>query len=475
MCTVTLWDGAMWELQHCAHSGDHVLCTVLSSKPPSPGVQPVLLRVMNCHLPLEVGRANVPDRSKSMATVLGLLGETPASQVALVVGDLKLDLAADGAVQELSEAYQAAFGVTLADQWNSETMQTPLLSAVVPGSSLYDWTRGTLDAAVMAPGLGETETLPAMPSGSILRRWDPLNGMSSEEFISKCINYNLQDQVRQYLSSFSADDLGRLGSHHFGDQAEELSRFLEERPKAREELESPANDAHIRSRLIGVVEAPVNVAAKASSPSIPQSMPNTRAFGIEARQEFIRKHIHWNLHSNVAVLTDEDLRLLGLLHFSEQPAELQRFLNRAQSRGHVRAAVCGPDPKSQHGGHLAATRNSTAKGRVEGLAEWLNEMGLEEYGEAWYEENLPFTFHLYAHANFAFRSLYRLHCHAHPSSLRTSFTYFLSMLQGCNSLVQRHGCHLALGGAGERPRPCRSFRSSTIGAATLAESLGSTG
>lgn len=388
MCTVTLWDGAMWELQHCAHSGDHVLCTVLSSKPRSPGVQPVLLRVMNCHLPLEVGRANVPDRSKSMATVLGLLGETPVAQVALVVGDLKLDLAADGVVQELSEAYlTAAFGVTAEqkDQWKGETTQTPLLSAVVPGSSLYDWTRGTLDAAVMAPGLGETETLAAMPSGSVLRRWDPLNGMSSEEFISKCINYNLQDQVRQYLSSFSADDLGRLGSHHFGDQAGELSRFLEERPKAREELESPANDAHIRSRLIGVVGAPA-IAAKASSPSIPQSMPNTRAFGIEARQEFIRKHIHRNLQSNVSVLTDEDLRLLGLLHFSEQPAELQRFLNRAQSRGHVRAAVCGPDPQSQHGGQLATTRSSMAKGRVEGLAEWLNEMGLEEYEEAWCEE-----------------------------------------------------------------------------------------
>ena len=49
------------------------------------------------------------------------------------------------------------------------------------------------------------------------------------------------------------------------------------------------------------------------------------------------------------------------------------------------------------------------------------------------------------------------------------------MLQGCNSLVQRHGCHLALRGEGECPRPCRSFRASTIGAATFAESLGSTG
>ena len=30
MCTATLWDANQWELQHCAHAGNHVLCTVIS-------------------------------------------------------------------------------------------------------------------------------------------------------------------------------------------------------------------------------------------------------------------------------------------------------------------------------------------------------------------------------------------------------------------------------------------------------------
>ena len=91
MCTITLWDGAAWDLQHCAH-GDHVLCTVLSKA--------VLLRVMNCHLPLEAA-----DGNSSMTRVLQLLSQSPAQQVALVVGDLKLDLTLQGTVQALGEAY----------------------------------------------------------------------------------------------------------------------------------------------------------------------------------------------------------------------------------------------------------------------------------------------------------------------------------------------------------------------------------
>ena len=100
MCTVTLWETAVWDLQHCAHS-DHVLCTVLSSK--GTGGAPVLLRVMNCHLPLDAQGAVIS--STSMARVLQLLAESPVQQVALVVGDLKLDLAMEGAAQTLREAY----------------------------------------------------------------------------------------------------------------------------------------------------------------------------------------------------------------------------------------------------------------------------------------------------------------------------------------------------------------------------------
>ena len=101
MCTVTLWETAAWDLQHCAHS-DHVLCTVLSSK--GTGGTPVLLRVMNCHLPLDQGLISSTE-STSMARVVQLLAGSPAQQVALVVGDLKLDLAVEGAAQTLREAY----------------------------------------------------------------------------------------------------------------------------------------------------------------------------------------------------------------------------------------------------------------------------------------------------------------------------------------------------------------------------------
>ena len=80
MCTVTLWETAIWELQHCAHS-DHVLCTVLSSK--GTGGAPVLVRVMNCHLPLD---AQGVTSSASMARVVQLLAESPAQQVALEAG-----------------------------------------------------------------------------------------------------------------------------------------------------------------------------------------------------------------------------------------------------------------------------------------------------------------------------------------------------------------------------------------------------
>lgn len=378
MCTVTLWETAAWDLQHCAHS-DHVLCTVLSSK--GTGGAPVLLRVMNCHLPLDQGLISSTE-STSMARVVQLLAESPAQQVALVVGDLKLDLAVEGAAQTLREAYAKC----LADspEVGGSAPENSLLCAVVPGSSLYDWTRGTLDAAIMAPGLSETEKLPAVPTGSVLKRWDPLNGLSSEEFIAQYINYNLQDRVMRHLPSFTADELGRLGAHHFGDQADELHRLLQVQkptgnPKEFIEIEVPKEDTS-SVKVLGAAPPASSFVVRAATTTQPP--PDSRGFATpKDRQDFIQKHIHRKLQSSVAELNDEDLRLLGLLHFSDQPAELQRFLKPRPARGYEKAAaVCGERWQAAPEAEIVQWR---AKGDgIEGLAEWLAELGLEEYQEA---------------------------------------------------------------------------------------------
>lgn len=79
-------------------------------------------------------------------------------------------------------------------------------------------------------------------------------------------------------------------------------------------------------------------------------------------------------------MNDEDLRLLGLLHFSDQPAELQRFLKPRPARGYEKAAaVCGERWQAAPEAEIVQWR---AKGDgIEGLAEWLAELGLEEYQE----------------------------------------------------------------------------------------------
>eukprot|EP00438_Fugacium_kawagutii_P033960 Skav211166 [mRNA] locus=scaffold413:568696:570551:+ [translate_table: standard] len=343
MCTVTLWDGAVWDLEHCTHHGSHVLCTVLSSKPCTRQRPPALLRVMNCHLPLPECHADVKD---AMAPVLQLLAESPAQQVALVAGDLKLDLGVEGAVQALRKAYQG-----LAAPAGSPDSSS-LFCAVVPGSSLYDWTRGTSDAAILAPGLcnSEAEIHPAVPTGSVLKRWDPLNGLSSEDFIAQCINYNLQDCVRQHLPSLTSDDLGRLGSHHFGDQAEELDSLLSKIQKIDVGVEPERNEAE---RKEPERKEPERNKADRKGPERESS-----------RQDFIQKHIHRKLWSRVAWLNDEELHLLGLLHFSDQPSELQRLSQRTQPGTRPPAAVCG------------------RASQVEGLAEWLSDLALEDYETA---------------------------------------------------------------------------------------------
>lgn len=258
-----------------------------------------------------------------------------------------------------------------------------MLCAVVPGSSLYDWTRGTLDAAIMAPGLSETEKLPAVPTGSVLKRWDPLNGLSSEEFIAQYINYNLQDRVMRHLPSFTADELGRLGAHHFGDQADELHRLLQVQkptgnPKEFIEIEVPKEDTS-SVKVLGAAPPASSFVVRAATTTQPP--PDSRGFATpKDRQDFIQKHIHRKLQSSVAELNDEDLRLLGLLHFSDQPAELQRFLKPRPARGYEKAAaVCGERWQAAPEAEIVQWR---AKGDgIEGLAEWLAELGLEEYQE----------------------------------------------------------------------------------------------
>lgn len=360
MCTVTLWDGAVWDLEHCAHHGSHVLCTVLSSKPRTHQPPSALLRVMNCHLPLPECHADAKDAKDAMAPVLQLLAESPAQQVALVVGDLKLDLAVEGAVQALRKAYQA---LAAPDVVGSELPESSsLLCAVVPGSSFYDWTRGTSDAAIIAPGLctSQAEIHPAVPTGSVLKRWDPLNGLSSEDFIAQCINYNLQDRVRRHLPSLTLDDLGRLGAHHFGDQAEELDSLL-----AIEKIDPEPS----RLSLIEI-KKPMKPEVKEHETVEPERKPerNEDRKDESSRSEYIQKHIHRKLWGSVAWLNDEELHLLGLLHFSDQPSELQRLFQRSTPGTTRHAAVCG----HRGPGHAEIT----------GLVEWLTELALEDYEKA---------------------------------------------------------------------------------------------
>ena len=265
--------------------------------------------------------------------------------------------------------------------------ETSLLCAAVPGSSLHDWTRGTLDAAVMAPGLCEDEVLAVVPTGSVLKRWDPLNGLNCQEFIGQYINYNLQDHVGRQLHRLSADDLGRLGAHHFGDQADELQRLLEQKslgnePKEFKVLKEPQEKPRQETFPTGH-----RGAIGASTVEAPPEQSTHRAFPTpQARVDFVQKHIHRKLQSCVGDLSDEDLRLLGLLHFSDQPAELQRFQKprpRAKE-GYEEspAAVCGERWHVAPEAETVQWRSTKTKADgVEGLAGWLTELGLEEYEE----------------------------------------------------------------------------------------------
>eukprot|EP00439_Symbiodinium_sp_Y106_P039026 s3402_g4.t1 len=312
--TVTLWDAAQWELKFCAHAGDHVLCTVLGGKE-TPfrfmvrttevqheikrlfGVKDAIsLRVLNCHLPLlEGGSQPAAER------VLGLLRGSPAEQVALVVGDIKADLSDEG-VQKLVLGVPAA---------SDEASATAL--GVVAGSCLHDWTRVSSDGAVLGQGEAATEQLLGVPTGSVLGRWDPLQGHSRQDFISEFVNYNLQDAVLSQSADLSDEELGSIGAHHFGDQAEQLEHLRALRVQSR-----------------GYKAASATPLEREESP--PKSMPISplipmkRFIDEAARQEFLRQHIHRKLHREAATLTDEALQLLGSLHFSEQPAQLPGLL-----------------------------------------------------------------------------------------------------------------------------------------------------
>lgn len=87
----------------------------------------------------------------------------------------------------------------------------------------------------------------------------------------------------------SIEELGSLGEHHFSDQVVELERL-----KASFALFS------FKDRQVPEVGA--------------------------SRHAFIQQHIHFKLQHSVKPLSDEALRRLGALHFSEQVKELPRFL-----------------------------------------------------------------------------------------------------------------------------------------------------
>ncbi|CAK9003958.1 unnamed protein product [Durusdinium trenchii] len=313
-CTMTLWDAATWELQHCAHGGAEVLCTVLAEEREDPRRRS--LRVLNCHFPLET------DQTAAIAHVGELLSESPAQQLVLVLGDLKLDLGHEGANQALMDGYRAG----------TASEEATLASGFVPGSAVYDWTRVTCDGAVLAPGKAASEPWAAVPTGSALKRWDPLQGLSCEDFISQYIHYALQDRVR-HLPELSGEELGCLGAHHFGDQATELARLLEKNRAAAQapEMESSCSATSRPAVSLQTAEAPAPKcsslrAAIAASQQNEEELPVNRRFSPEGRQAFIQKHVHRKLQSSVADLDDEALWLLGQLHFSDQPTELPRFL-----------------------------------------------------------------------------------------------------------------------------------------------------
>ncbi|CAJ1427311.1 unnamed protein product [Effrenium voratum] len=327
-CTVTLWDGALWELVHCGWAVC-ALCTVLCGQGPP-------LRVLNCHLPLEEGLA--ADR------VLQLLRESPVEQLAVVAGDLKLDLGAEGVLTALSSGYG----------------QDTLAAGFVPGSCIYDWTRVTNDGLVVGRGQAEAETLETVPTASVLTRWDPLRGLEREEFVSHCINYSLQERVRRSLKWLSDEDLGYVGGHHFGDQAQQLE-CLQARASAQ------------------AADAPLEAAEKPRQPG---------RFGGRARKDFVQKHIHRKLQSSAAALDDEALWLLGQVHFSEQFEELQRL--RGPVRGNedsvlrrLRASPGEPNPPGEwEAPEAAAVAWDEAGDGIEGLQEWLQQAGLGEFQEA---------------------------------------------------------------------------------------------
>ncbi|CAK8998386.1 unnamed protein product [Durusdinium trenchii] len=415
-CTMTLWDAATWELQHCAHGGAEVLCTVLAEEREDPRRRS--LRVLNCHFPLET------DQTAAIAHVGELLSESPASsasgevgpaqydsigaqQLVLVLGDLKLDLGHEGANQALMDGYRAG----------TASEEATLASGFVPGSAVYDWTRVTCDGAVLAPGKAASEPWAAVPTGSALKRWDPLQGLSCEDFISQYIHYALQDRVR-HLPELSGEELGCLGAHHFGDQATELARLLEKNRAAAQapEMESSCSATSRPAVSLQTAEAPAPKcsslrAAIAASQQNEEELPVNRRFSPEGRQAFIQKHVHRKLQSSVADLDDEALWLLGQLHFSDQPTELPRFLmprptgslrptGPVGKQGYQEAEVPLRTDRARHveGRRPATDWSSAPKAApspvlweevrrptstpVEGLAEWLQTLNLEEYQEA---------------------------------------------------------------------------------------------
>ncbi|CAE7285264.1 unnamed protein product [Symbiodinium natans] len=245
-----------------------------------------------------------------------------------------------------------------------------------------------------------------MPTGSVLGRWDPLQGRNRQDFISEFINYHLQDKVRAHLLDISDEELGALGAHHFGDQAEQLEALR----------------VQWQQKACGYQAASLPKAQESTS-ALP--LPNMHFNDDAARQDFLQKHIHRKLHREATKLSDEALQMLGSLHFSDQPTQLGRLRPAAPSGASGRegneAAVLrrlfrnSPGPPGGKGNQEGRCSTETwssppeaanvewtpedgvdtpeppkmpstgeqvpRAGGIPGLSEWLQELCLEEYEE----------------------------------------------------------------------------------------------
>jgi len=207
--SVTLWDDRQWDAALCApaDAAGSVLCTVLRRKgggaaaPPAPAGPD--LRLLNAHLPLEpAGGGDAPE-----AALRAQLAAAPAGQLALLVGDLNLDVLRAGALLAAPVAAVAAAG----------------------GSAIYDGAAVTSDGAVLAVGAAAAEGLEGAPRAGDLTeeaRGSPLGGASRADFVKQSINYSLQARVAELGEGLAAQDLGYLGALHFGDQADCLAGWL---------------------------------------------------------------------------------------------------------------------------------------------------------------------------------------------------------------------------------------------------------